>query len=90
LPQTATEAQACGTPVVAFDTTGLSDVIEHKKTGYLVVPFDTDDLAKGIEWCTYNNDGDILSKNAIERAKRLWDSDKIALKYNSLFLDVLG
>jgi len=34
------ESLSCGTPVVGFDIGGNSDMIEHKKTGYLVKPFD--------------------------------------------------
>lgn len=48
MPLTAMEAQACGTPVVAFATGGLHDIIEHATTGYLAQPFSTDDLAYGI------------------------------------------
>ena len=48
--QTASEALASGTPVVAFDATGPSDIVDHKKTGYLAQPFDSSDLARGIEW----------------------------------------
>jgi len=33
--QTALEAQSCGVPVVAFDTGGLKDIVEHQKTGLL-------------------------------------------------------
>jgi len=42
---TALEAMACGKPVVAFDTTGLRDVIERDRTGFLVPIGDTDALA---------------------------------------------
>jgi glycosyltransferase involved in cell wall biosynthesis len=35
------EAQACGTPVVAFDASALTDIVEHQKSGY---------LATGICW----------------------------------------
>jgi len=48
--QTASEAHACGTPVVAFDTCGLPDIVSHRVTGYLARPFDAEDLAMGIEW----------------------------------------
>lgn len=48
--QTASEAHACGTPVVAFRTGGLPDIVEHQRTGYLAQPFDTQDLSAGISW----------------------------------------
>lgn len=44
------EAHACGTPVVAFDSSALPGIVEHEKNGYLAKPFDTEDLAKGIQW----------------------------------------
>lgn len=50
LPNVAVEAQACGTSVVAFNVCGLPDIVEHEKTGYLARPFDTQDLARGIQW----------------------------------------
>ena len=48
--QTASESLACGTPVVSFEATGLLDIIDHKINGYLAKPFDTSDLAAGINW----------------------------------------
>jgi glycosyltransferase involved in cell wall biosynthesis len=50
LPNTVMEAMACGTPAVAFRTGGLPDLIDHLTCGYLAQPFDTSDLASGIEW----------------------------------------
>lgn len=46
--QVASESLSCGTPVVAFDTTGLKDVIGHMETGYLAQDFQTAELAYGI------------------------------------------
>ncbi|URR34930.1 glycosyltransferase family 4 protein [Thermosynechococcus sp. HN-54] len=50
LPNTAIEAIACGTPVVAFNVGGLPDIVTHKHSGYLAQPFDPQDLAHGIQW----------------------------------------
>jgi glycosyltransferase involved in cell wall biosynthesis len=50
LSNTVMESLACGTPVVAFDIGGMPDMIDHQKSGYLAVPFDHIDLAKGIIW----------------------------------------
>mgnify|MGYP001316953016 CR=1 FL=1 len=46
----ALEASACNTPSVVFDETGLVDIIEHKKNGYIANSLDTNDYAKGINW----------------------------------------
>jgi glycosyltransferase involved in cell wall biosynthesis len=48
--QTASEAQAVGIPVVAFDIGGLSDIVSHRETGWLAKGFDIDDMAEGISW----------------------------------------
>jgi len=50
LPNTGVESLACGTPVVAFDTCGLPDIVRHQQTGFLAKPFDDGDLAQGIQW----------------------------------------
>ena len=50
LPNTAIEAQACGTPVAAFNLGGLPDIIEHEQTGWLAPPFEVENLAKGVLW----------------------------------------
>lgn len=82
LPQSATEAQACGCPVVAFNCTGIPDVVEHKKTGYLATAYNVEDLAQGILWVLSDVDRyKELSNNATIRATTLWSSDKIAAQY---------
>ena len=46
--QVAAESFSCGTPVVAFNTSGLRDIVDHKVTGYLAKCFSSIDLALGI------------------------------------------
>ena len=90
--QTALEALACGTPVVAFDTSGLKDIITHKHNGYLAKCYDTDDLAKGIEWilsgesAMYEN----LSKNARSSAIKAFESSKVAHAYIDTYAQLAG
>jgi glycosyltransferase involved in cell wall biosynthesis len=43
------EALACGTPCVAFDTSGVRDVVRHMENGYLAPLRDSEALAHGIQ-----------------------------------------
>lgn len=67
LSNTIMESLACRMPVVAFDIGGNSDMIEHRKNGYLAKPFDTDDLAKGIEWVLNTANYQQLCDNARDK-----------------------
>ncbi|MET0415690.1 MAG: glycosyltransferase family 4 protein [Actinoplanes sp.] len=49
LPLSILEAQAAGTPVVAYPTAGIPEVITHERTGLLVDADDLDDLAESID-----------------------------------------
>jgi glycosyltransferase involved in cell wall biosynthesis len=84
------ESLACGTPVVGFDIGGNADMIEHQQTGYLVKPFDTDDLANGIEWVLHVSDYDELCNKAREKVVREFDSIVVAKKYIELYESILN
>jgi glycosyltransferase involved in cell wall biosynthesis len=90
LPQTALEAQACGCPVVAFNTGGLPDAVVHGVTGYLATPFDAVDLASGIFWVLEDQNRRFgLARAARARAVQLWSPEVIAAKYVSLYREIL-
>ncbi|WP_444677796.1 glycosyltransferase [Halomonas sp. E19] len=43
--QVAAESLACETPVIAFNTSGLKDVVKDRVSGFLAEPFNCDDYA---------------------------------------------
>lgn len=90
LSNTIMESLACGTPVVAFDSGGNSDMIEHQKNGYLAQPFDTDDLAKGIEWVLNAPDYQQLCDNARDKVLTHFDSQIVAKRYIALYKEILA
>jgi len=90
LPNTIMESLACGTPSVAFDIGGMSDMIVHKENGYLAKPFNTDDLAKGIEWIVeHDQRKKVLSENSRKYVENNFELKYIAKKYTDLYSQIL-
>lgn len=88
--QTASEAHACGTPVVAFNTCGLPDIVKHQQTGYLAKAFDTDEFAKGILWILQDIIRyETLSKNARQYAVENFSYPFVAEKYKALYKRIM-
>jgi len=88
--QIATEAMACGTPVVAFATTGLLDVVEHQECGYLAQPYDIDDLARGIAWALADRDRHArLADRARRKVVRDFALETVTQRYLELYVSVL-
>jgi glycosyltransferase involved in cell wall biosynthesis len=84
--QTASEAHACGTPVVAFRTGGLVDIVDHRNTGALAEPFDPGSLAMAIRWVLEDPQRRRqLGKVARQRAERLWDPARVAGLYAEVY-----
>jgi glycosyltransferase involved in cell wall biosynthesis len=84
--QTASEALASGTPVVAFDATGPKDIVDHEETGYLAEPYDTTDLARGIEWVLADdNRRKQLSDKARKTAVDRFSIEAVAQQYRELY-----
>lgn len=88
--QTAIEAMSCGTPVVAFGATGLLDIVDHKKNGYLAIPYEADDLANGIKWCLSHNTQNELSDNARLKVLECFNINMVAEKYKKLYNKILS
>ncbi|RZS47483.1 glycosyltransferase [Sphaerotilus mobilis] len=86
LPQTATEAQACGCPVVAFDCTGIPDVVIHGTTGLMASAYDPTQLASAIfDLCRTPGAFESMSAAARTRAVCSWSETAVAREYISVF-----
>ncbi len=89
--QTASEAHACGTPVVAFDIGGLPDIIKHKQTGYLAEALDTQALADGILWTISDAQRNaLLGLNARASAIERFSPEIVAAQYLRVYQSALG
>ena len=73
------ESLSCGTPVVAFDIGGNSDMIDHKINGYLAN--NIDDLANGIQWVLDEQNYNTLSNNARKKITNTFASNIVAKQY---------
>lgn len=84
--KTGIEAMACGVPLVAFDNTGMPDIVDHKINGYLAKNLSSEDLAKGIDWCLeWSTQSDRLSVAAREKAMRRFDVRHVASLHVDLY-----
>ena len=84
--QTASEAHACGTPVVAFRTGGLVDIVDDRVTGSLAEPFDPLSLAAAIGWVLADpHRRQNLGAAARQRAERLCDPARVAGLYAQVY-----
>ena len=88
-PQTATEALSCGTPVVAFNATGLPDFVDNGVTGYLAEPFNSEDFARGLDSVLSDQDRrDHMSRNAREVAEVRWSFAAVGSAHRDVFASV--
>lgn len=89
-PKTFAEAMYCGTPVVCFKNTSISEIVDHKINGYVVENFNPNQLKDGIDWLSDEVKKD-NSKNIKARIKILdFDAKVIAKKYIDLYKSVLN
>jgi glycosyltransferase involved in cell wall biosynthesis len=87
LPNVCLEPLSCGIPVAAFNTGGIPDIVEHKKTGYLAKCFDTEDLYNGIIYCIENHRE--LSYNSGVKSNEDFDEFEITKRHIELYKTIL-
>ena len=68
-PLVVLEAMSCGLSVVTFNTGGIPELVQHKKTGHIAKYKDVDDLTKGINLLL--NNPNLQKENGIKSRKRI-------------------
>jgi glycosyltransferase involved in cell wall biosynthesis len=77
--------------VVAFDCTGLRDIVVHLETGYLAEPFRPEDLAAGIEWVLADEPRRVsLGLNARKRVLEKFDYKVVAEKMTRIYREAMN
>jgi glycosyltransferase involved in cell wall biosynthesis len=91
LPNTILESLACGTPIVGFDSSGISEMVQSSKTGVLIPVNDTDKLGASIA-DLINNDRlrAEMVINCRQTALKLYASSTQARKYLYLYESMIG
>jgi glycosyltransferase involved in cell wall biosynthesis len=91
LTQTAQESIACGTPCVAFDRGGVTEVVRHLETGYQAAFGDAAELARGLE--TLLGDEALLARlsgRCREVAEQEYSVELQVRRYLDLYEEVLA
>ena len=99
LPNTIIESMACGTPVVAFKSGGIPEMIDQMKNGYLADFKSSTDLAEGLfrvwsAWHTEKQSGlqdyQKMREAALQKAKISYAPNHINNQYQSLYQEILA
>jgi glycosyltransferase involved in cell wall biosynthesis len=90
LPNTVMESLACATPVIAFKTGGIPDMVTHLKNGYLANYESATDLADGIEWLFLHEDKEAVQKEARRTILNHFAPSLIADEHEELYQSLLN
>lgn len=81
-PMMISQAMLCGTPVVAFDTGIVPELIISRENGYIARLGDTEDFSRGLK-AMLSDDGS-AGRRAAEIASRFHDPHRILILYEEL------
>lgn len=90
LPNTVMEAMACGTPVVAFKTGGIPEMVDHLQNGYLAELKSAQGIADGVNELLFKSDSRQLSDNTRRKVLDNYTNEKVAQPYIELYRSVLN
>jgi len=89
LPYTVMESLACGTPVIAFTTGGIPNMVQHHFNGYLADYQSSESFADGMEWVIRHSEREKLNHNARQTVMEKFSEEVIAGQHIGLYNDVL-
>ncbi|WP_157543940.1 glycosyltransferase family 4 protein [Mucilaginibacter paludis] len=85
LPYTVMESLACGTPVVAFTTGGIPDMVQHQHNGYLATYRSAESFTDGMEWIINHPDHHSLREQARQTVMDNFSEEIIAQKHLEVY-----
>ena len=88
LPNMIMESLACATPVVAFNTGGIPDMIVHRENGYLAEYLSSADLARGMQELLYTDQPAKYAEHARNKVLNDFTYEKVAAKYLALYQSI--
>lgn len=88
MPKSLLEAMACGLVCIGTNVTGINEVIEDMKTGYLSYGIDEISITDAINRAV-NNDNNIIKKSAVKKIRESFSLRSIAEKESRIFNELI-
>jgi glycosyltransferase involved in cell wall biosynthesis len=89
LPNTVMEALSCGTPVVAFRSGGVTDMLDHADTGYLVQKGNVREFAQGIASVLSDKKYGIMREKCRKKVVENFSERVVVKKYDELYRQIM-